>query len=383
MAESKTSPIKLLFDANPLVNSQKSGVGYYAEHLLTALASRYPEELQITAIYSNFLQRKQVNLPEFPNITYKCNSLVPSKIINIIRRAGIELPVELFHYTKADFVIYPNFVGYRSLRKIPSAVAIHDLGYLDCPEYLQPGNQSFLERFVPKSIRRSSFIITISEATKAAIQKHYGTDDNKFVITPIPPAKSSEAAMKPGIAAEKFILFISTLEPRKNFIGLVRGYMELPKEVRKEYGLVLAGGTGWNVEQDIAEIKTFQASGEKIVTTGYISQAEKNWLIQNATVFVLPSHYEGFGMPILEAMEVGTPTAVSDIPVFREVSGEASVYFDHLDPKSIAATIKQVIEDSSLRRKLINNGYKQVRKLDWDKIAESIYKRILQEKKAN
>lgn len=376
----KNRPIKLLFDVNPLVNSQKSGVGYYTEHLLSALAARYPKELQITAVYSNFLNKKQLTLPEIPNITYKCNAIIPSKVINILRRFGFELPIELFSSRKADFIIYPNFVGFRSVRKTPSAVVLHDLGYLDCPQYLQPGNQSFLERFVPKTLKRSRFIITISEATKTAIQKHYSstrTDD--FVITPIPPVRSTDKPVELKGSPKKFILFVSTLEPRKNFISLVRGYMRLPKSLRREYGLVLAGGIGWNVEQDITEIKKLQATGENIITTGYISQSEKNWLLENAAIFVLPSHYEGFGMPILEAMAVGTPTAVSDIPVFREVSGEASVFFDQSDPDSIASALNNVIKDPKLQKKLVKEGHARVSKLDWNKIAESVYERILPE----
>ncbi len=372
----KNKPLTLLFDVSPLANNKKSGVGYYTERLLVALATKYPNDLRIVGHYFNFLDKKDISLPELPNVTYHRTKYFPSKAINILRRVGIELPLEFFVHTKGDFAVYPNFVSPPSLRKVPSAVIIHDLGYLDCPEYLQPGNRSFLERYVPKSINRSRLIITISEATKAAIQHHYGTVDSKFIITPIPPPKGSVEVTEPSGITGKFILFISTLEPRKNFIGLVRAYMLLPEATRKEYGLVLAGGPGWDVDADLAEIKKLQDSGENIVTTGYISEQEKAWLLKNASLFVLPSHYEGFGMPIIEAMQVGTPTAVSDIAVFREVSGDASVFFDHNEPAAIAQSIDTVLHDESLQSKLRDLGFRQVAKLDWDTIAEKVYQRI-------
>jgi glycosyltransferase involved in cell wall biosynthesis len=375
----KNKPITLLFDVSPLANSKKSGVGYYTERLLVALASRYPDDLQIIGHYFNFLSKKDVSLPEHPNIHYRQTTLFPSKLINIFRRVGIELPLELFLRKKGDFIIYPNFVGFRSLRKIPSSVAVHDLGYLDCPEYLQAGNRTFLTRYVPKSIRRSNLVITISEATKSAIQRHYGTADSKFVITPIPPPKTDITPEKPSNINGKFILFVSTLEPRKNFIGLVRGYMQLPAEARHEYSLVLAGGPGWNVQSELAEITKLQEQGENIITTGYISEQEKAWLLQNATLFVLPSHYEGFGMPILEAMAVGTPTAVSDIPVFHEVSGDASIYFKKDDPQAIANSLQDILASPELQNKLSDLGHAQVDKLDWNTIAESLFERIRSE----
>ena len=371
-------PLKLLFDVSPLVNAQKSGIGYYTERLLIALASKYPEEIKITAHYFNFLGRKNVSLPDFPNIEYQQTTLFPSKLINILRRLGIELPVELFIRKKSDFNIYPNFVGYKSLRRTPSAVAVHDLGYLDCPEYLQAGNRTFLTRYVPRSIKRSRFVITISKATKAAIQRHYGTSDDKFIITPIPPPKTTVTPEKPNSITGKFILFVSTLEPRTNFIGLVQGYMQLPVETRKEFSLVLAGGTGWDVEDDLQEIRVLQEQGEKIVLTGYISEKEKAWLLQNASLFVLPSHYEGFGMPILEAMAVNTPTAVSDIPVFREVSGDASMYFDQKDPEAMAQIILKVLSDPVLQNTLRTSGQARIENMSWDSIAETVYAKIMQ-----
>ena len=372
----KNKPIHLLFDASPMASNKKSGVGFYTERLLHALATKYPDDLQITAHYFNFLGRKQLNLPSYKNVEYRRTSLFPSKILNILRRFGIELPMELFVREKGDFVLFPNFVGYPLLRKTPVGVVIHDLSYIDYPEYVQGPNRNHLLRYVPRSIKRSRLLIAVSETTKQAIQHAYEVDELKIMVTTIPVPKNPAKPVKHPKVSGKFILFVGTLEPRKNFAGLVQAYMLLPEKTRKEYGLVLAGGNGWFVEKELAEIRRLQDSGENIVTTGYFSDEEKAWMLQNASLFVQPSHYEGFGMPILEAMDAGAPTIVSDIPIFREVSGEASLFFNQNDPLSISKAISTVLDDMKLQAKLSKLGKAQSSKYNWDTIAEELYERI-------
>lgn len=373
----KNKPINLLFDVSPLANSKKSGVGFYTERLLHALATKYPEDLHITGHYFNFLNKKSAVLPEYPNVVYRKTSLFPSKVINIMRRFNVEPPIESLVPQKHDFILYPNFAGYPSIRKTPSASVVHDLCYLDTPEYVQAANRRFLTKFVPKTIKRSVFTVAVSETTKQAIVKKYRADAKKIVVTPIPPPQTTFEPKAIETIPSKFILFLGTLEPRKNFISLVRAYMQLPQAMRKEYSLVLAGGTGWYVEEALKEIRVLQDAGENIIVTGYFSDNEKAWLFSNASLFVQPSHYEGFGMPILEAMDAKVPTVVSGIPIFHEVSGDASLFFDQNDPSAIAASMKKVLTNKSFAKDLVIKGQKQVQKLDWDTIAEQLYQRIL------
>lgn len=369
-------PLIIAMDVNPLVNAKKSGVGYYTDRLLEALATRHPDKIHIIGHYFNFLDKKSVNLPSYPNVSYRRTRYFPSKILNILRRVGIELPFEFFLPGKSDFVIFPNFVGYPLLRKTPVTAVVHDLSYLDSPEYVSGPNRKHLRRYVPRSIKRSSFITTVSETTKQSIQKHYRLSANKIFVTPIPPPISSARPHQPKSVQGKYILFVGTLEPRKNFISLVRAYMLLPDSIRNEYTLVLAGGNGWDIKDELLEIKGLQESGERIVLTGYFSDQEKSWLFKNASVFIQPSHDEGFGMPILEAMEGGTPTAVSNIPIFHEVSGSASIYFDQNDPESIQAAILNILSNPALQTELRLQGKLRLENLDWGTIADQFYERV-------
>lgn len=373
----KNKPITILFDGSPLVNGKKSGVGYYTYRLLDALATNYPDELTIKVHFFNFLGRKEnLDLPGHPNITYVQSRIMPGKVLNLARKLGFQLPLELLFKSGGDVALFPNFVGLPSILHVPKIIAVHDLCFEDVPEYVAEGNRRFLQKFVPHSVRSATRIITISRATKRSIIKHYAVPEEKIVITPIPPSSdTSTKEIRSSIMRghDDYILFVGTLEPRKNLGSLVKGYVSLPQNIKSRYPLVLAGAKGWQMEETLVQIKKHQANGENIVLTGYVSDNERSWLYKHASVFVLPSHYEGFGMPILEAMQYGTPTVVSNIPVFHEVGANASSYFDENDPISIRDSIKKVLEDKALRSKMIKQGQDQASKYNWSHVAKTVY----------
>jgi len=372
----KNKPTVILFDANPIVNGNKSGIGYYGYRLLDALAENYPNDVIIRAHYFNFLGRKQnLDLPKHTNIVYVQSRIIPGKVLNLARKIGFQFPLELFFKSRGDVALFTNYVSLPSITKVSTMVAIHDLCYEDIPDYVSYKNRLFLQKFVPKSVRSAKKIITISESTKRAIIKHYKVSASNIIITPIPP--SSDEKIRPTrpslVGKKKFILFVGTIEPRKNVGQLVTAYTQLPDEIKNTYSLVLAGGIGWDVDETINSIKSLQERGENIIITNYVTDGEKKWLYQNADLFVLPSHYEGFGMPILEAMTHNIPTIVSDIPVFHEVSGPASLYFNKDDPASISKTIVDVLGSKSVQKNLISLGNSRVATYNWKDVAATVY----------
>lgn len=376
----KNKPIKILFDANPLVNGKKSGVGYYTQGIIQALADNYPDDVRLVGHYFSFLGRKDtVDLPTAPNIRYVRSKLLPGKILSVTRKLGFQLPLELFFKQRGDVALFTNFVSLPSITGIPTLVAVHDLCFKDVPQFVAEKNRIFLHRFVPRSIKSARLVITISEETKLAIKHHYQTDDSKFIITPIPPAPKTQTeranVLDLGVTKD-YLLFISTLEPRKNIINLVKAYEQLPEHIREKYQLVLAGGPGWYMEETILYIKNLQSKGYGIILPGYVSDAERAALYSNAKLFVFPSHYEGFGMPILEAMNYGVPTAVSDIPVFHEVAGDASMYFDKDDAVDIAKVITKILETPEIQAQLVNAGNVRLRNYSWKTVAQGLLKSI-------
>jgi glycosyltransferase involved in cell wall biosynthesis len=377
--------MKILFDASPMIVEQ-TGIAFYTERLATGLAAAYPDELQLHGFYYNFLGRRDTaHLPIRPNLGYMGASLLPSKIVYQLRRWGIEIPIELLSLTRADFILYPNIIGYPSLFKTPSAPVIHDLTYIDLPEYVSAKLRSDLIRFVPRTIKRAAFVVTVSEFTKQRIVDYYGVPAGKIIVTPIPPepvrpvADEKRAAILEELGITKpYILFVGTIEPRKNVPNLIDGFLKLPEALRGSHQLVIAGRIGWNCETEVAKLGQLKEAGNSnVVHLGYVSNEARDVLYQSATLFTSASHYEGFGMPVLEAMNYGVPCVLSDIPIFNEVAEDAAYYFDQDDPANIALKLTEVLENPAERERLSEKALTHVKKYSWDKVAATVHDAIV------
>ncbi len=375
--------LKIIFDATPMV-ANKTGVAYYTERLALALASEFPDDVELVGFYYNFLGRRDTShLPRLPNLRYMGASVIPSKIVFQLRRWGIEVPIELLALQKGDFVLYANFLSYPSLLRTPSAPVIHDLTYLDLPDYVSPKLRHDLVRFVPKAIKRAKFVITVSEFSKQRIANVYDVAPSDILVTPIPPlppvviaeSKKRTVLKKYGLT-KPFILFVGTIEPRKNILGLAEAYLRLPKRLRDAYDLVLVGRIERFAHAEAAQLNAALQEGNGIIHLGYVTDEAKEILFQSATMFAHCSQYEGFGMPILEAMIHGVPCAISDIPVFKEVAGDAALYFDWRKPDEAAAAMQKLLESPSLRQKLSALSLERAQSYRWNDVARSLYTMI-------
>lgn len=374
---------RVLFEASPMLDNQKTGVGYYVGHLMESLHSLSSDRFALTGYYFNFLNRHGSKTPAESNLRFYKIWLMPGKVLSICRRLGFQPFLEFFVHQKSDTVLFTNYVALPQLHKRKVVLAVYDLGFLDVPEFTQNHNLAYLKRFCPPSIRRADTIITISDFTKARIEHYFPDIKANIIVTPIPPAsvavtnpKLSDDLLSKGVKPKGYILYVGTIEPRKNLQALIAAYTLLNAPIRSNYSLVLAGGKGWKDAGILASVAEQQAGGMDIILTGYVSDADKGALYANAACFVLPSHYEGFGMPILEAMQYGLPTLVSDIPVFHEVAGDAALYFDKDDPQSIADSLVSVLSDDSVRNKLVSSFAKQVGRFSWEDNAKKVIKEL-------
>ncbi len=223
---------------------------------------------------------------------------------------------------------------------------------------MQNTNKNFLQKFVPKSIKRSSGIITISEFSKKRIQEYYNVNKDNILVLPIPfedkkPIGSISKSIR-STATRKYFLYVGTIEPRKNITGLINGVAKLPPNVRKEYTLVFAGAIGWKTESTMRTIKENKDIVNCIIT-GYVNDAERNLLYKNSDAVCLLSHYEGFGMPILEAAHYKRPLVLNSIEVLKEVAGPNAYYCDANNPNDVARALKKSITDKT--PSLVNKEY--------------------------
>jgi len=369
--------IIIVFDANPLVG-KKSGVGYLTQSLIVALANKYPNEIELVGHYFNFLNKKDdSSLPSASNIRYKKTTLVPTKLINILRKIKIELPIELFCFEKPDYYFYTNFVSLPSIRKTRQIVVVHDLSFVDVPEYVSTANASFLKKFVPRSIKRASLVVTISEFSKQRIIEAY-SPSAPVVVIPVPPEiklSNDNSVLKKYKIPKQYLLFVGTIEPRKNLKTLLDAYENIYKKTG--VSLVLVGGKGWKDDALLNQIKSLQDKNFPVISTGYVSDEDKFALFKNATIYIQPSHYEGFGMPILEAMALGTPVVCSDIPVFHETAENSAVYFDQTSSSELASKVTELLNNPGKLENLKKMAIQRSSKYPtWNEVAAQIRKLV-------
>jgi len=339
--------MKLRIELSPLASKHRSGVAQYTRLLTESLIES--EELSVHGHYFDFLNRQpEPTLSKQPGFL-EVNKLIPLRVYAKAQSLGFAPPFDIF-LPKVDLTIFPNFATWPTTKSRLRATAIHDLTYIRYPEVVEEKNLAHLRRVVPRSIKNADFIITISESIKAELMDEFHLAPERFVITPIPPDASFFNTATPeqikvvkekyAINPEKeYIYFVGTLEPRKNLKTLVEAYVLLPDEVKQKYSLVLAGGKGWKTESTDEAIKSAVAQGADIKHIGFIDQEDSPTLYQAASLFVMPSLYEGFGMPVLEAMASGCPVVASDIPVLKEVGSSYASYAEALSPESFKNAI--------------------------------------------
>lgn len=326
--------MKIRVEISSLASIHQSGVPQYTRLLSEALL--HNESVQLYNHYFNFLNRQPNPNVTTPKSQIATNKFIPLRLYAKTQSFGFAPPFDIL-LPKVDLTILPNFATWPTMQSRLRATVIHDLTYLYHPEVVEEKNLAHLRRVVPRSIKEADFIITVSESVKTELIHEFGLDPARCVVTGIPPAtefyqkSNNEIHKKYGIPTKKYIYFIGSLEPRKNLYTLLESYLQLPDPIRKEYSLILAGGKGWKNELLQKALKRAVDSGENVRHIGFIDQADSPALYQKASLFVMPSLYEGFGMPILEAMVSGCPVVASDIPVLREIGAKAAVYANPTD----------------------------------------------------
>ena len=250
---------------------------------------------------------------------------------------------------------------------------VYDMTYLRFPETMDSRNLRRLKGGLMRSLEASDRVITISAFSRREITELLGYPEERISVVPCAPAALKEpqsverTAERFGIR-KPYVLYVGTIEPRKNLARLVRAFACLKREQNIPHKLVLAGGKGWNNEA------IYQAAEgvSDVVFTGYVSEAEKSALYKGASAFVFPSLYEGFGIPPLEAMSLGCPVVCAAAASLPEVVGEAAELVDPQDELSIAEGIWRVISDETRAAELIRRGYEQIKRYTWDASAEKL-----------
>ncbi|MGB9880388.1 MAG: glycosyltransferase family 4 protein, partial [Anaerolineae bacterium] len=258
-----------------------------------------------------------------------------------------------------------------------SVVTVHDLGYLYYPQVYTRWARWYLRWSTSYNARAAAHLIADSEATKRDLLQHCRTPPDKVTViypgydpsfAPVEDqARLAAVRQRYGIPA-LYVLYVGTLQPRKNLLGLLDAFAVLAKEDQETH-LVLAGKKGWLYQPLFAHAEQLGLE-ERVHFIGYVPQEDLPALISGARVFVLPSFYEGFGLPVLEAMACGTPVICSNVASLPEVAGDAAILVDLHNTEQLEQAISQVLTDPSLRHDLTEKGLRRVQHFSWQKCAQ-------------
>lgn len=273
-----------------------------------------------------------------------------------------------------------------AVRRCPTVVTIHDVGYLDYPQAYRRTRWWYLHLSTLFSTRVATSIIADSQATKSDLIRRYKVQPDKIVVVHLgcddifAPVESSEviSATKTrcGIQGEYF-LYLGTLQPRKNVLGLLRAFGQFKAQGGSGYKLVLAGGKGWLYEPIYRAVGELGLTDE-VIFAGYVPEADLPALISGAVALVFPSFHEGFGLPALQAMACGTPVIASDVSSLPEVVGDAGLLLDPNDIGGWARGMAEVASDERLRQGMRERGIVRASALSWERCARETL-RVLEE----
>jgi glycosyltransferase involved in cell wall biosynthesis len=274
--------------------------------------------------------------------------------------------------------ITPFFVP----KKIKILTIIHDVSFCVFPQLIKSSDLFFLRTLIPLALRRADKIIAVSEFTRDEIIKYYKVNPNKvdyiynavaddFLTQTFSQAELEKIKQKYNLP-EKFILYMGTLQPRKNLPVLVEAFAKIKNELPK-MKLVLAGGRGHNYDSAIDQkIKACALKETEIIFPGFILEEDKKAVMILADLFCFPSLYEGFGIPILEAFSAKTPCVVSDIPPHREVAGDAVLFFIPEETDDLVQKLLKILADESQKNQLVEKGKERLGIFSWEKTARKM-----------
>ena len=374
----------IFFDAQPIA-AQLAGVGRYCRELVTALAPILdPKRDRLTLGFFDFRRRAAASLtsllealPADAPVHLAPVRTVPGRYVQAAWKYFGAPPWEALFPATADVVHFPNF-ALPPTRHRACVCTVHDLSFVRFPQFADDRNRRWLTKAVPRAVARARLILADSEFSRREILEVYGASPERVVSIPLACSPHFQPSAGPGRAREgashgwpdRFFLSVGTLEPRKNLAALLEAFAIGCRDRRwpEQTGLVLAGMRGWKM-QSLLDSLAAHPFRDRIHLAGYLQWEHLPALYSAALALICTSFYEGFGMPVLEAMACGTPVITSDAASLPEVGGDAVLYAAPHDVAAFAAHMAAVAADPALRERLRRAGLQRACLFSWEKTA--------------
>lgn len=364
--------MRIALDGSDLATERVEGPSVYAGELLPRLSRVLVERGHMVTTYAPAALRNMTVAGEtklMPGSPYWTQRVLPRALFRD-RPDVLFLPIQMLP------LVLP--------RHMRTVAVVHDLEFLKYPETYTWSNRLLLRFFTRHAVHAATQLIAVSQYTKDDVIRtygraadnitvvHHGVDHRRFQELRIMNTELWDDVRRRHSVPETFILFVGALQPRKNIVGLLMAYERLatmPQGPSPMPDLVLVSGGGWKEQPLLARIRLSPLRA-RIHVLRRVTHDELADCYRRASVFVLPSFSEGFGMPVLEAMASGVPVVTSDTSALPEVAGDAAILVDQNDPVAIAEAIRRVLRDGVLRRSLVEKGIERAQRFTWDRTAE-------------
>jgi glycosyltransferase involved in cell wall biosynthesis len=370
----------LLLSQSPSYRS--AGISQYIYELLSNLRLRPPEQL-----YEAFVTVDSGDLALSPTPNFHCTAVGRKFGKPSLRILWEQLVQPLALTRRPPDVLHALGYALPLAWRGRTAITICDLSFARYPDLFNRSNAIYLATIARLSARKATIVLTISESTRQDVIKLFGVSPERVTTTycgvsdRFQPASDSEidALRERAQLPSAFLLYLGTIEPRKNVAGLVRAYARYRQEASDPVPLVLAGGRGWK-DREVFDLVDRLGLREWVHFPGYVPNEDLPAWYSAATAFVYPSRYEGFGLPVAEAMACGTPVITTTSSSLPEVVGDAGLLVGPNDEAALTSAIARVASDAELRRTLSLAGRKRVARFRWEQTAAEtagVYERLI------
>lgn len=370
--------MRIAVNTRLLLKGKLEGIGWFTYQTLERIVKQHPEHEFIF-----FFDR-----PYDPSFVFASNVtpvvVAPQARHPVLFYLWLEwsIPFMLRKY-KADLFLSPD--GFLSLStKVPTCLVIHDLAFEHYPKHFIPSHRMYWRHYSPLFARRADHIVTVSEFSKNDISTRYGVDKSKIDVvyngahTAYKPIswEEREAVKEKYAEGCEYFVFAGALHPRKNIVNLLKAFIAFKKKQRTDMKLVIVGRLAWKYDE-VLEMREEMPFKDDVKWVGYMGVDELSKVTAGAYALVYASLFEGFGIPILEALQCDVPAIVSNTSSMPEVAGDAGLLVDPNDPQDIAAKMEMLYKDETLRNQLKAKAKEQVKKFDWDRSAAQLWEHMM------
>lgn len=364
----------IALNARHMMKDRLEGIGTVTHEVMSRIVEKYPEDK-----FDYYFDR-DFDSEFIHGANVEGHSYFPPARLPVLIRYWMDRPVKRNIRKKNPDVFFSPDGFLPKQLNVPKVTMVHDIAFIRNPLHVKPRIRKFYAKWMPQYIRDADHIITVSHFSKREMIAEYNILPEKVSVVYNGVSKKYHPISNEGaqeirdqyLNGKPFFLYLGAIHPRKNILTLLRAFDQFKNTTGTDYQLMVAGRPTWytkEVFKAVAESKW----QEDIHLPGFIDSNTARKFLASADALIYPSRYEGFGLPVVEAMASGTPVICSNSASLPEIAGDAALYFDPSDVDSLVDHMLNIAKDPELGQKLSYAGYHQVQQFSWDKAAEEVY----------